>query len=369
MVKLEFTNVLYVPSLSSNLFSILYLTMHCSFTIFIKRDTLHFIWDNKILFQANVSPSNSAFLLRSTISVQQIASLSSSLPLPLDLSLWHCHLCHQHLAGVKKLLSDNLVMGFRLDSQADPDSVCEACKAGKMHANPFPISHSRASQPLQLIHSDIHGPVKVPTYQRYHYWVIFIDDFSRFKAVYLLKWKSETFAAFKQFKAWAENVTGQRLGCLHDDKGGEYMSREFEAFCIDHGIQRQHSAQNRPQQNGIISERADFDKCFFINQRHSTPQIPPPHPQSLLEPSSPSICLLDIVDDAPEYPSHSQLPVYGGDSPSASEQPPAHSLTPPSPNIFHTAPGSTSLPTSSSSSASDSAIDPSSVIAPAPSCP
>jgi transposase InsO family protein len=36
------------------------------------------------------------------------------------------------------------------------------------------------------------------------------------------------------------------LGSLHNDKGGEYMSREFEDFCIDHGIQRQHSARNRP---------------------------------------------------------------------------------------------------------------------------
>ena len=248
MAKLEFTNVLYVPSLSSNLFSVLYLTIHRSFTILIEKDTLHFIWDSKILFQAQVSPANSAFLLGETIPVQQIASLSSSSPLPLDLSLWHRRLCHHHLAGVKKLLSGNLVTGFRLDSQADPDPVCEACKAGKMHADPFPISHSRVSRPLQLVHSDVHGPVKVPTHQGYRYWVSFIDDFSRFKAVYLLKQKSETFDAFKQFKAWAKNITGQKLGTLHDDKGGEYMSREFEAFCIDHSIQRQHkhSAQNCP---------------------------------------------------------------------------------------------------------------------------
>ena len=115
------------------------------------------------------------------------------------------------------------------------------------------ISSTRATRPLQLVHSDVHGPVKVSTH---HYWVSFIDDFSRFKAVYLLKRKSETFAAFKQFKAWAENVTGLRMGSLRDDKGGEYMSREFEAFCIDHGIQRQHTVRNRPQQNGV-AERAN----------------------------------------------------------------------------------------------------------------
>ena len=108
--------------------------MHHLFTVLIEKDTLHFIQDSTIIFQAQVSPSNSAFLLGETIPVQQIASLSSSLPLSLDLSLWH-----HHLAGVKKLLSGNLVMDFRLDSQADPDPVCEACKAGKIHANPFPI--------------------------------------------------------------------------------------------------------------------------------------------------------------------------------------------------------------------------------------
>ena len=168
------------------------------------------------------------------------------------LSLLHRRLCHHHLAGIRKLLSGNLVTGLKLDSKAEPDPVCEACKAGKMHADPFPSSSTRATRPLQLVHSDVHGPVKVSTHQGYRYWVSFIDDFSRFKAVYLLKRKSETFAAFKQFKAWAENVTGLRMGSLRDDKGGEYMSREFEAFCIDHGIQRQHTVQNRPQQNGLV---------------------------------------------------------------------------------------------------------------------
>jgi Integrase core domain/GAG-pre-integrase domain len=183
--------------------------------------------------------------------MQQLASLLSTSPRTLNLALWHRCLCHHHLAGVKKLLSGNLVMGFKLDSQANPDLVCEACKPGKMYANPFPISQFRASRPLQLVHSDVHGPVKVSTNQGYRFWITFIDDHSHFKALYLLRRKSEAFAVFTQFKACAENVTGQRLGTLHDDKGGEYMSREFEAFYIDHGIQRQHTFPNHPQQNGV----------------------------------------------------------------------------------------------------------------------
>ena len=199
MAPLEFTNVLYVPSLSTNLFSVLYLTMHRHFTVSIEQDTLHFIRDGHIVFQAKVSTSNAAYLVGATIPVEEFASLSSTATLPMDLSLLHRRLCHHHLAGIRKLLSGNLVTGLKLDSKAEPDLVCEACKAGKMHADPFPSSSTRATRPLQLVHSDVHGPVKVSTHQGYRYWVSFIDDFSRFKAVYLLKRKSETFAAFKQF--------------------------------------------------------------------------------------------------------------------------------------------------------------------------
>ena len=78
MAPLEFTNVLYVPALCSNLFSVLYLTLHCHFTVCIKQDTMHFIRDNKIAFQAKTGASNSAFLVGDTIPVEEFASLSSA---------------------------------------------------------------------------------------------------------------------------------------------------------------------------------------------------------------------------------------------------------------------------------------------------
>ena len=67
----------------------------------------------------------------------------------------------------------------------------------------------------------------------------------------LLQAKSEAFPTFKQFKAHAENQLNQRIGVLRDDKSGEYMSSKMEAFCIDQGIELQHSVRNRPQQNGV----------------------------------------------------------------------------------------------------------------------
>lgn len=63
--------------------------------------------------------------------------------------------------------------------------------------------------------------------------------------IVLLKSKGEAFTAFKQFKSHAETQTGEKLRPLRDDKGGEYISKAFDAFCMDHEIDRQHSVRNR----------------------------------------------------------------------------------------------------------------------------
>lgn len=156
---------------------------------------------------------------------------------------------------IKKLSKLDLVEGFKLDSNAKPDPVCEPCLAGKMHSTPFPSSDTCANEVLDLIHSDVHD-VGVASPSGYRYWITFIDDKSRFRAVLLLKKKSEAFGAFKQFKAWAERVTGRKIRMIRHDKGGEYISKEFEQYLKDCGIEVQRTARNRPQQNGV-AERAN----------------------------------------------------------------------------------------------------------------
>jgi transposase InsO family protein len=114
--------------------------------------------------------------------------------------------------------------------------------------------------------------LKVSTQQGYHYWITFIDDHSRYKAGYILNCKSEAFAAFKQFRAWAENATSERLHSLRDDKGDEYMFREFEAFCIDHGIQRQHSVRNCSQPNVVAEQANRMMKGIWMKDDKASPQ-------------------------------------------------------------------------------------------------
>ena len=59
----------------------------------------------------------------------------------------------------------------------------------------------------------------------------------------LLKKKSDAFATFKQFKAWAENITGKKIKIVRHDKGGEYISKAFEQYLADCGIEVQKTAR------------------------------------------------------------------------------------------------------------------------------
>ena len=189
----EFTRVLHVPQLRSNLLSCLYVSQYKDFEIIISGHSMVFKLEGKCRFTASIHPSNSASLDGIT-QLSESANYTSTLPL--DLSLWHKRFIHHNYADVKKMISQNLVTGLKIESEASPDPVCEPCLAGKMHANPFPSSLNHNRSPLDLIHSDVHGPLPVASNQGYKYWITFIDDSTRFRAVYPLKAKSEAFEAF-----------------------------------------------------------------------------------------------------------------------------------------------------------------------------
>jgi hypothetical protein len=85
----------------------------------------------------------------------------------------------------------------------------------------------------------------------FRYWLLFIDDYSRYFWIYLLRKKSETFDAFTQFKAMVKKQFDKSILCLHDDKGGKFIGIKWDAFFAQHGIQREHTVKASPQQNGV----------------------------------------------------------------------------------------------------------------------
>ena len=128
-----------------------------------------------------------------------------------------------------------------------PDNLCEGRILGKQHRESFPSGKSiRAKAPLEIVHSDLCGPMKTPSLAGSQYFVTFIDDFTRKTWVYFLKNKSEVFEKFRNFKALVENQSGLHTKALRTDRGGEYISKEFLRFCKESGIHKQFTARYTP---------------------------------------------------------------------------------------------------------------------------
>ena len=138
-----------------------------------------------------------------------------------------------------------------------PTEACEGCIAGKMARSKFPAGpFFRSSRIAEVMHSDVCGPFSTGS-SGAHYFVTFIDDISRFIAVYPIKNKSDVLSSFKGFIASLETEFGRQVVKeLHSDNGGEYIGKDFKSFCTRSGIKQVTTVPHTPQQNGI-AERAN----------------------------------------------------------------------------------------------------------------
>ena len=134
--------------------------------------------------------------------------------------------------------------------------VCDACQLGKQHRDSFPSkSFRQAGKPLELVHSDLCGPMPEPSLGGNRFFISFIDDYSRKVWTYFLKVKSEAFEVFKDFKAQVEKFSGHHIKTLRTDRGEEYLSNEFELFCRKSGIKHELTSRYSPQQNGVCERK------------------------------------------------------------------------------------------------------------------
>ena len=140
--------------------------------------------------------------------------------------LWHLRYGHLGYAGLNLLSNKNMVSGFpHVGNSCDK---CEACILGKQHRLPFNFGNSRrARYPLELVHTDLVGPMQVSSIGGSTYLMTFIDDFSHRTWIYFLKSKSEVLDKFLEFKAQAERECGHYIKVLRSHRGGEYTSNSL----------------------------------------------------------------------------------------------------------------------------------------------
>ncbi|MCO5575276.1 hypothetical protein L7F22_029076 [Adiantum nelumboides] len=248
-------DVLYVPGIKKNLLSVSSLAKNGLRVIFeddrcIVRDR-----ENGYSLITTGTLENGLFVLDRYEKQIQACIAETKTQAMQDAELWHARFGHVGYGSLMTLQRHNMVHDLSL-LEMPPRHVCEGCVLGKMHRFAFSQDGSvRATRKLQLVHSDVCGPMRTPSVGNSLYFVTFIDDFSRFCWVYPLKAKSDVFAVFQHYVSMVENETGCKVQTLRTDRGGEYMSGAFKDFLGKKGIKHQCTMPYTPQQNGVAERK------------------------------------------------------------------------------------------------------------------
>lgn len=158
-----------------------------------------------------------------------------------SLTTWHQRLGHNNRRDVQSL--QRSVEGMKIGST--DFAVCEPCETQKARRAPITRTWgTRATRPLEIVHSDILGPMD-ESLEGHRFAVGFVDSFSRHTWVYMMKRKDETLEKMKRFIA---DVGAP--GILVTDCGGEYLSGAMQQLCRDKSIAQQTTSLYTPEDNG-----------------------------------------------------------------------------------------------------------------------
>ncbi|CAB4021584.1 Retrovirus-related Pol poly from transposon TNT 1-94, partial [Paramuricea clavata] len=222
VVALVLNKVLYVPEITKNLLSVSAMTQMGAEVLF-NDGKCYVTKDGRTISIGHINDSQLYM-----VNTEDYAHIATAKP---SLEQWHCRFGHLNFGYVNKLAQGNLVNGMNY-SNGKVSQECEACAQAKMHRIPFPKqSTKKTSRPLELIHSDLCGPMNVDSIGGSKYVLTFTDDHTRYVTVYFLKSKSEVLSKFEEYVTMVENATGLKVQNLRTDNGGEYVSHNFTKFC------------------------------------------------------------------------------------------------------------------------------------------
>lgn len=235
----EVKNTVYVPDLKVNLLSVSQIVKKGCSVLF--KSTGCGIYDLHQNVIATGTLKNDLFQL--DLKNEHVACHTS-----VNSMLWHRRLGHINFGSLNRI-KNGLASDFKF-SDINTNKNCETCVMGKCHRLPFKASEAYTKEVLELVHSDLCGPIEINSLAGSRYMLTFLDDFSHKTFIYFQKTKDEAFENFKTFKKLVENQTGKTIKTLRTDNGGEYVSAAFECFLKDSGIIHQLTVPYTAEQNG-----------------------------------------------------------------------------------------------------------------------
>ncbi|KAG7300386.1 hypothetical protein JYU34_015988 [Plutella xylostella] len=258
--NIQVKDVLYVPDLATNLLSVSKIIESGCTVKFNEKGCI--IRNSNGEIAATADRVNGTYRLNTNLH-QALSSVTSKGD---SNFLWHQRMGHINYNDLDKL--QICAEGMKLSTQKE-DAACTSCLEGKQTRQPFNHGGSRASELLELVHSDVCGPMENKSIGGSRYFLTFIDDYSRKVYVYMLTHKSEALEKFKEFKNQVENELNRKIKILRSDNGKEYVNHSFHNFLRSAGIIHQTSNPYTPEQNGLAERMnrtlVEKAKCMIFN--------------------------------------------------------------------------------------------------------
>jgi transposase InsO family protein len=237
-------NVLYIPEAAANLFSVKQATKAGAAVSFFT-DFAEVSLDDTTLATADGAEGmyNISVIYKQEYEQAMLASATE------PALLWHQRFAHLAPGSLSKLV--HMVTGISTKPEEFAElPFCEPCAMGKQARLPFPESTSVTTHPLELVHTDVCGPMQVASLGGRKYFVTLLDDFTGLSFAVPIPHKSSVASELKRVLNELETQCGFKVKTLRSDRGGEYLNTELKDFFASKGIIHQTTAPHTPQQNG-----------------------------------------------------------------------------------------------------------------------
>jgi len=164
-----------------------------------------------------------------------------------DYKILHQRMAHPSDEVMRR--ASKFIRDFPCVNPPKEDHICPGCAQGKMSNKSFPPSTQRATEPFELIHSDLKS-FPIESYHRFKYSIVFYDDYTSHAWTVNLHSKDTALPATKHFLAMVETRYRTKVRKWMSDAGGEYTSKAFKALLNNKGIETLQSIPYVHQQNG-----------------------------------------------------------------------------------------------------------------------
>jgi hypothetical protein len=210
--KIELKNTLYAPDFRTNLLSIAKIVDKNREVLFTKNRA--FIQDRRGRVKMIADRDGDLFYLREN----HQKACATSVTMTCDIfNNWHRRFGHLNFKDLEVMMKENLVTGAKLKGAVSTNNPCKICISGKFATAPFPRRPNRSSNLLDIVHTDVCGPMRIESKGGARYFVTFTDDYSRWTQTYLIRKKSEVASKFREYKNFVETQLERKIKAVQSD--------------------------------------------------------------------------------------------------------------------------------------------------------